>query len=259
MTSEMRDRFLVVLLLAAATPAAAQEAYPEPEQYSFRLQGRLWGPSISSEVKFSGRQEGTLIDVTRDLGVKDQSTFEVRASVQLGLGHKIRLGYTHLRYTGERTITREIRFGNTTYPRATVLHTSLKGAYYSGDYELDFFKGSSGYVGAIFGAKLFDLDAVLVAPNRGDRDVETARVPVPVVGVVGQGYYGRFSAGAELSGFTIGPTANFVELYINSHFELTTQIGIEAGYRVFSVHGEHDDDRFDLSLGGLYFGAEINF
>jgi hypothetical protein len=255
----MRGRTFAFILLAAATPAAAQLSYPDPEQYSFRLQGRLWGPTLSSEVQFSGRQEGTIIDVTRDLAVKDQSTFEVRANVQLGLGHKIRLGYTNLRYSGERVLTREIRFGDTTYPRGTELHSSLKGAYYSGDYELDFFKGSSGYLGACFGAKVFDIDAVLVAPSRGDRDIESVRVPVPVVGVVGQGYYGRFSAGGELSGFSIGPTANFIELYVHTHFEVSSQLGIEAGYRIFTVHGEHSNDRLDLTLGGLYFGAELNF
>jgi hypothetical protein len=258
MSAKMPARTLALLLLAA-TPAAAQLTYPEPEQYSFRLQARLWGPTMSSEVQFSGRQEGTVIDVTRDLAVQDQSTFEVRASVQLGLGHKIRLGYTNLRYSGEKVLTREIRFGDTTYPRGTELHSSLKGAYFSGDYELDFFKGTSGYLGALFGAKLFDIDAVLVAPSRGDRDIESVRVPVPVVGVVGQGYYGRFSAGGELSGFSIGPTANFIEFYVHSHFEISSQLGIEAGYRIFTVHGEHNNDKLDLTLGGLYFGAEVNF
>ena len=260
MNVDIRTLGLFLLVGAgAASPAAAQLTFPEAEQYSFRLQARLWGPTLSSEVQFSGRQEGTVIDVTRDLAVEDESTFELRASVQLGLGHKIRLGYTPLRYTGEKDLTREIRFGDTTYPRGTNLHSSLKGAYYSGDYEIDLFKGSTGYVGAIFGAKVFDIDAVLVAPNRGDRDVETVRVPVPVVGVVGQAYYSRFSAGAELSGFSIGPTANFIEFYANGRFEISSMLGIEAGYRIFTVHGEHDDDKLDLTLGGLYFGAEVNF
>jgi hypothetical protein len=246
-------------LLLPAALGRAQNMVPEPEQYSVRLQGRLWGPTLSSEVVFSGRQTGSTIDVVRDLGVQDKSTFEVRLNVQFGLGHKIRLGYTNLDYDGDKVITREIIFGDTTYSRATRLVSSLKGGYYAGDYELDFVKGSGGYVGAVLGAKVFDVDAVLVAPNTGSRDAQSVRVPVPIVGVVGQGYYGRFGAGAELTGFSIGSTANFVELYLNSHFALANQIGVEAGYRYFSVHGEHSDDKLDLRLGGLYFGVEINF
>jgi len=257
----MRNLRVLILVPAvlAAVPAAAQSTFPESEQYSFRLQGRLWGPGISSEIQSSGRSEGTLIDVVRDLGVEDQSTFEGRLTVQMGLGHKFRLGYTNLRYTGEKRITKEIRFGDTTYPRSTLLVSSLKGSYFSGDYEMDFMKGSSGYLGALVGGKFFDLDAVLSAPERAERDVETVRVPVPVVGLVGQAYYGRFSAGAELSGFTIGPTANFVELYVHGRFEVGSQLGIEAGYRVFHVRGEHSDDILDMTLGGLFFGAEVNF
>ena len=255
---KVRALILAPVLLAAAVPVAAQ-TFPESEQYSFRLQARLWGPSVSSEVQFSGRSEGTLIDVVRDLGIQDQSTVEGRLTVQLGLGSKIRLGYTNLRYKGERRITREIRFGDTTYPRSTLLASSLKGAYISGDYEMDFMKGSSGYLGAVVGGKFFDLDAVLVAPERGERDVETVRVPVPVVGIVGQGHYGRFSLGGELTGFTIGPTATFVELYTLGRFGVSSHLGIEAGYRIFHVNGQYSNDKLEMTLGGLFFGAELNF
>jgi hypothetical protein len=257
----MRNLRALILIPAvlAAVPAAAQTSFPEAEQYSFRLQARGWAPTLSSELKFSGRSEGTLVDATRDLGIKDQSTFEGKLTVQMGLGSKIRLGYTNLRYAGDRTITREIRFGNTTYARGTQLRSSIKGSYFSGDYEKDFLKGATGYVGGVIGAKFFDVDAVLSAPAKGERDVETVRLPVPVVGVVGQGYYGRFSLGGELTGFTIGPTATFLELYTHGRFALGTQVGIEAGYRVFHLHGEVSDDLLDMTIGGLFFGVEVNF
>jgi hypothetical protein len=242
-----------------ATKAHAQTEPPQPEQYSARLQARLWGPGLASQIQMSGSQTGTLVDVPEDLNVGDKGTFEIRANVQLGLGHKIRLGFTNIDYDGDTQSKKEIKFGDTTYPRFTHLVSSLKGSYFSGDYEWDFTKGQYGYVGACFGAKVFDVDGVLVAPERLDRDVETIRVPVPVLGLVTQGYAGRFSAGAELSAFTIGSTANFVELYLNTHVELTPQLGVEAGYRYFKIHGEHSNDLIDMRLSGLYFGAEVNF
>ena len=247
------------IVAAFAAPIAAQTEAPEPEQYSVRLQARLWAPGLASEMQMSGSQVGTVIDVTEDLGVEDKTTFEVRAALQLGLGHKIRLGYTKIDYDGDQQIPHEIKFGDTTYPRFTRLVTSLKGSYFAGDYEWDFAKGQHGFVGAVFGAKVFDMDGVLVAPDRNERDVETVRVPVPVLGLVGQGYYGRFSAGGELSAFSIGKTANFLEFYLNTHFALTPQIGIEGGYRFLTLHGEHSNDMIDMKLNGLYAGLEVNF
>ena len=252
--------FLPIAVIAVLSPRLhAQTNPPESEQYTVRLQGRLWGPGLAAQMQMTGSEMGTLIDVPKDLAVEDKSTFEVRGTVQLGLGHKIRLGFTNLDYDGDTQITKEIKFGDTVYPRFTHLVTSLKGSYYSGDYEWDFAKGEYGFFGACVGAKVFDVDGLLVAPDRSDRDVETIRVPVPVLGVMGQGYYGRFSAGAELSAFTIGPTANFLELYINTHVALTPQIGVEAGYRYFKIHGEHSNDLIDMKLSGLYLGAEVNF
>jgi hypothetical protein len=246
-------------MAASAAPIAAQIEAPEPEQYSVRLQGRLWAPGLAAEMQMSGSQTGTIIDVPEDLGVEDKTTFEVRAALQLSPGHKIRLGYTKIDYDGDEQIDHEIKFGDTTYPRFTRLVTSLKGSYFAGDYEWDFVKGGQGFVGAIFGAKVFDMDGVLVAPDRNERDVETVRVPVPVLGLVAQGYYSRFSAGAELSAFSIGKTANFLEFYVNTHFAITPQIGVEGGYRFLKIHGEHSKDMIDMKLNGLYAGLEVNF
>jgi hypothetical protein len=259
MMRNLRVLLSIATIAALAPLARAQSVLPEAEQYSVRLEGRLWGPGLSAEMQMSGSQTGTVIDVPNDLAVGDKSTYQLRLNVQLGTGHKLRFNYTKLDYDGDTQIKKEIKFGDTTYPRFTHLVSSLKGSYYSGDYEWDLAKGQYGYFGLCFGAKVFDVDGLLVAPERGDRDVETFRVPVPVLGVVTEGYYGRFGVGGELTAFTIGKTANFVELDLNTHFALTGQLGVVGGFRFFKIHGEHSNDMLDMKLSGLYFGAEVNF
>jgi hypothetical protein len=250
---------LVVLAIIPFAPRAGAQGVPEPEQFSLRLEGRLWGPSLSAELQATASQPGTLIDIPKDLGVGDKSTFEVRATVQLGIGHKIRVGYTQLDYDGDIRLNRQIRFEETVYPRFTRVVTSLKGSYFAGDYEWDFTKGTYGYVGALFGAKFFDFDALLAAPEQGDRDVETLRIPVPVVGLVARGYYSRFSVSGELTGFTIGSRANFTELHLGTHFDVTKNVGLQFGYRLLKIHGEQSNDLIDMRLSGLQFGGQFSF
>jgi len=246
------------LLVSSAALTGAQDI-PGAEQYTFRIEGAIWGPSLASELQVTGNVQGTLIDVPKDLAVADKGTYEGRLTLQLGVGHKVRLGYTKIDYDGNTQINREIRFQDTVYPRFTRLATSLKGSYFSGDYQWDLFKGSRGYFGALVGGKLFDIDAALAAPERGDRDLQTLRVPVPVVGVVGRAYYGRFSGSGELEGFTIGKRASLIEFALGTHFNVSDHLGVQFGYRFMRVHGEYSNDLVTMRLSGLKFGGEISF
>jgi hypothetical protein len=246
------------LLVSSAVLALAQDV-PGPEQYTVRIEGAIWGPSLASELQVTGNVQGTLIDVPKDLGVADKGTYEGRLTLQLGVGHKVRLGYTNIDYDGNTPINREIRFQDTIYPRFTRLVTSQKGSYFSGDYQWDITKGAHGYFGPLIGGKFFDTDATLVAPERGDRDVQTLRVPVPVVGVAGRGYYGRFSGSGELEGFTIGKRGSLIEFAMAAHFNVSDHLGVQFGYRFMRVHGEYSNDLVTMRLSGLKFGGEISF
>jgi hypothetical protein len=245
-------------LFSSVALLSAQDV-PGAEQYTVRLEGAIWGPSLASELQVTGNVQGTLIDVPKDLAVADKGTYEGRLTLQLGVGHKVRLGYTKIDYDGNTQINREIRFQDTVYPRFTRLVTSLKGSYFSGEYQWDIFKGSRGYFGPLVGAKFFDLDAALVAPERGDRDLQTLRVPVPVVGVAGRGYYGRFSFSGEAGGFTIGKKANLIEFAMGTHFNVSDHLGVQFGYRFMRIHGEYSNDLVTMRLSGLKFGGEISF
>jgi hypothetical protein len=245
--------------LFSSAPLVSAQDVPGPEQYTLRIEGGLWGPSLASKLQVSGNVTGSLIDVPKDLDVGDKSTYEGRLSIQLGTAHKVRLAYTNLDYDGNTQITKEVRFQDTVYPRFTHLVTSIKGSYFAADYQWDFKKGKYGYVGGLFGAKAFDVDAALVAPERGDRDIETVRLPIPILGMAARGYYGRFSASGELSGLTIGKRAHFLELMMAGHLDISDHLGVKLGYRLLKMHGEQSDDLIDIRLSGLNFGAAINF
>jgi hypothetical protein len=136
--------------------------------------------------------------------------------------------------------------------------TSLKGAYYSGEYEWDFVKRPSGFVGLLVGAKVFDLDAVLVAPVQGLREADTLRLPIPVLGLAARTYYGRLSVHGEVSGLTIGKRGYLYEVDVAVRVHISDRLGLGGGYRRLSLKGEDEPDLVKVQTGGWHFGAELS-
>jgi hypothetical protein len=250
-----------VLLIASASLAEAQSLVPDAEQYHVRLEVRRWQAGLDSEIQMSSGDDptGTLIDVKKDLGVEDHGSFEFRAAVQLGLGKKLRFGFTPLNYKGDKRIERQFRFESTVYNVNTRVVTAVKGTRYTGEFEWDLFHGEKGYLGLLIGVKAFDGNTLLVAPELGAREAEGIQVPVPVVGLATRIYAGQVSVSAEASGLTIGDRGNLYELDLGLHVDVVDHLGVGLGFRLLSMHGEHDRDVIDFKLSGLYLGADVNF
>ncbi len=250
---------LIFVLLAPA--AGAQSIVPDAEQYTVRFELRRFMPGLDANLQTLSPEsgEGTLIDIPKDLGVEDRSTLDIRASLQLGLGHKIRLGFARLDYDGDKEIESQITFEGTVYKVNTRVVTSVKGNLLNADFEWDFFHGNRGYFGALIGIRAFDGDTVLVAPDEGIRKLVSLHVPVPVLGVVARIYAGHLSISGELSGLTIGKTGNLYDLELGVHVDAVKHVGAGLGYRLLSMHGEGTRKLIDFKLGGLYFETDINF
>ena len=104
-----------------------------------------------------------------DLGIEDERTFDARAIFKIKTRHKLRGGYMPLDYAGDQDAPRNFTFKDTTYFRDDRVATTIKGVLWSGDYEYEFYQGTHGYVGALLGARIMDVDIVVV-------DVDTASV-----------------------------------------------------------------------------------
>lgn len=251
------------LPLVLMWPAAAQaqwEDYPPQERYALRIEYREFRPTLTGEVVHgSGEVEGTLVDLTDDLGIEDERTFEVRAALQIRRGHKLRLSYTPLDYAGEvPEASRNFTYGGTEYERFDRVASTFKGGYYGASYEWDFIKGPRGYLGAVLGARLLDIDAVVAAPDRGLREVDTLRTPVPALGLASRLYAGRLSIEAEVVGFSMGDRGSLWEFETSARAHVSDRLAVQGGYRRIKIKGEDGGDTGDITVKGWQFGLELS-
>lgn len=257
-------------IVLSATAAWAQkislgimEDTPRPEHYSLRLEYRRFRSILGEESqvqKGSGGRPGTLLDLKRDLGLADKDTSQVRGTLRLSARQKLRVSYTRLDYLGDvASSTRAFTYGATTFDRNARVLTSVKGGYYAADFELDLARGPWGFVGALLGAKVFDVDTVVVDPGAGKRETDTLRTPIPVLGVVGRGYAGRMSFEGELSGIDVGQRGSLWDADVSGRVHLSDRSAVAVGYRRLSLSAVDDPDLLALKLSGIHFGIELSF
>jgi hypothetical protein len=252
-----RSSALAVLLVVSAAGSAATQDLPPPENYHLRAEYLRWWPKLGAEVQKG--EEGSLTNVTSDLGVLDEGTFELRGTLRLGASHKLSGSYTRLAYVGDVTEHPTVRYGSQTFFPGTRLVTSMKGGYYGGQYEWDFVTGGQGYLGAVVGARLLDLDVLMVAPVEARREQESVRIWRPVVGVSARGYVGqRVSIAGTIAGLTLGSRGYAIELDVSAQIHLFDRIAVKGGYRAVKVKDVRGSSRIEFRDNGGTIGVELS-
>ena len=250
-----------VLSLLALVPvqAAAQDEGPPQERYGLRLEYREFRPTLTGTVqKGANGEEGSIIDIVDDLGVVDERTFDARLTIKVKTGHKLRAGYMPIDYNGDQRAPRNFTFRNTTFFRDDRVVTSFKGTLWSGDYEWEFYRGEKGFVGALLGARVWDVDTALVNVDLAEREVDTVTTPFPVIGIMGRGYAGKVSVEGEFAGLSLGSTGSYYEFEAAARLHFSDRLAAMGGYRKLSVNAKDDPDLVKFKMGGWQFGLELS-
>jgi hypothetical protein len=257
----MRFALLALAVLAAALPAAARaDEGPPAEQYTLRLEYLFWSPLPEGELqKGVSGIEGTLLDAQTDLGLAEDAMNALRGSLRLGTSWKLRGSWAPIDFRGDVVADRPFVYGTTLVRPGDEVVTTLKGNYIAVELAWDFVRRPQGFLGLLFGAKYFDVDALLLNATTSSRVVETERLPVPVLGLAGRVYLGRyFSLEGEVSGLTLGDRGHVVELLLAGRLHVTRRIAATGGWHRLALEGRDDLDYLKLDLGTWTFGVEIS-
>ena len=261
--TETRPWRIAAALAAGLVLAAGEARAQDPDQrhpserYRLRLQYREFLPDLTGDTR-KGDEETGFIDFKDDLGFEDDRTFDARGFIQFGRGKKLRASYTHLDYRGDQLAPKTFTYGGTRYERGSRVISSVKGGYYSADLEFDLVTRPKGYLGIIVGAKGIDVDTVVFDAADNRREVDTFRVPIPVLGVTGRAYSGRLSLEGEFTGLSVGARGHMYDADATARFHVSDRLAVQAGYRLLKLTGKDEPDELNLRLGGWQFGVELS-
>ena len=248
---------LALVFIAGSASAQDPDTRPAAERYALRLHWSTYAPDLTGDTR-KGTADADFIDFNDDLGFQDKRTFDARGIIQFRRGKKLRLSYTPLDYQGDQDAPKTFTYGDTRYERFTRVRSSAKGGYYSADIQWDFMQRPWGFLGLIVGAKGIDVDVNVVDVADNVREVDTYRVPIPVVGIAGRAYSRRFSVEGEISGLSAGARGHMYDGNATARFHLSDRLAVQAGYRLLRLTGKDNNDELNLRLAGWQFGVELS-
>ena len=226
------------------------------------VEGRYWFADLDASTRIeSGSIPGTRIDIGQDLDVGDENLPEIRLTLSTGLNGKLRLAYLQGSFDGDTTLGQSIQFSGTTFAANTRVES-----------DLDLYYGRIGWtwqfpvvpgvfkIGPLVDLKGIVIDASVRSPGTGLRESALLPMAFPTIGaMLSVTPLAALDIFAEVSGMTLGGLGHVVDAEAGLRFIPVRFVTLSAGYRVFDVRIEHDDDFATLKLTGPFVGVSLRF
>jgi hypothetical protein len=187
----LNGRVVAAAVLAGLSTAASAEL----------PQDRFWGgleyfyPTISSTARIDATataRPGTEIKLEDELDLSDRKgTPYIGLGMRLGDNWRIEFEYYDLKRTATKTITRQIDFGDTSFPIGATINTKFDSTIYRLTGGWSFVKNQQAEAGVSFGFHVTDFETQLSGQGTGplglgfQREAHDALVPLPTVGLYG--------------------------------------------------------------------------
>jgi outer membrane protein len=245
-----------VLSLMAAVPA---HALPGLE---VGARGMYWFPDLTGTVKTADPViGGTEFNIKDDVGIGDENFPSGEVFLRLSRV-TFRVGYTPVKFDGNRQLSREIRFGDQIFSASdnVVSHLDLK--MIDGEFQFDLLRpdvaAASFNLGLIVKVKYVDGNVEL--RNSTNTESRDFKAPIPMVGLAaGVGFLKNMvRADARVTGIAYSGDHLF-EGDVYASFAPLTFLSIQGGYRFIDLKIDEDDILAKIKLKGPYLGAQLSF
>ncbi|HEY6641908.1 hypothetical protein [Povalibacter sp.] len=209
---------------------------------------------------------GSEVNFERDLGVSTSDRFRIDGYWRFFDRHKLRFMYFDNSSSNERTIDRDIEYGDTTFPLNANVRVDLDVEIIELAYEYSFLKRDTYEVAGTIGLHNLSITAGLRADASSNAGLggidlkETAdgNGPLPVIGLRGTwALNDQFYVDAQAQYFAIKIDqydGSLQDYKISLNWQPFRNFGVGVGYNTFSTHVDVDADRFNGKLRFEYDG-----
>lgn len=180
----------VILMMGCVGAVDAGDRGPIDQDFQLSLGGFFMQTDTRLRLDGETIQTGTEVDWESEFGLDDKNRFRVDGFWRFAEHHKLRMMYFENNRSGTETLTRDITFGDTTYPVNTTVEASLDSRIIELVYEYAFLRHENLELSGSFGVHSIEIGAKLrgdVTSPGGGGSVEEVREgtvngPLPVFG-----------------------------------------------------------------------------
>ncbi|MGN6452213.1 MAG: hypothetical protein ACTHL7_03960 [Steroidobacteraceae bacterium] len=255
------------LILAGAVQAGPLDDTFDLSLGAFILSTKTTVRADGSPAPGAPVEIGTPIDVERELGIADRTSFRLDGYWRFSKRHKLRVMYFDESRSGDKTITDEIVFRGQTYPVNTQISTRFDTMVAELAYEYAFLKGEHYELAASLGIHDLTFKLQLAAAGANTNVQQSARAdvdgPLPVLGVhyVWE-FYPRWSLDAMFQFFALKYQqydGNLQDYNATVYYMPWKNFGFGVGWNEFRTSVNVDNASYDGNLAWRYGGVRLFF
>lgn len=249
---------LAATLVLYLPAASAQEE--EFNKFSVSLGVFLTDRQSKSAVKGTTGDDGTIVDLESDLGLKrSDSVFRIDGYYRFNEKHRIDASWFDLSRSKTRVIDEEIEWGDTVYPINTTIASKFDLAIYKLAYTWSFMRRDKGYLGLTGGLYIASFGAALNATAIGSLESDSLTAPLPVFGLRGQYDFTdkvSFRASGEIFAIEYDIyDGSLFDFYAGIDYQLSEHVAIGVGINSVQLDIGIKKPSFDGNLDWRYDGG----
>jgi hypothetical protein len=256
---------IMAFTLAADLRAADGE---DLDAYKLRIDASWW--FSHPDGYFRGKNDSGQIELTRDFGFGDYSTFSGLMDWRFKRKHHMLFGATPVVSDKTTTLERTIEFEGQTYDIGMSVNANIKSLIFAPGYQYDIIRRNHGYIAFATEVNLIHTTARLTASAQvNDESAKRTSsgsifAPLPIVGTRVRWYLGdsgRFSLDGSFQGMYFFGYGDFLTASGAGVVRLKPHLNLRAGYQMGTRLRIRASDEIGLRLTqtGVMAGIEMDW
>jgi hypothetical protein len=257
---------LAIALAAVAAPVAAVTGdipiHPALTDRFFFGIGAFF-PNTNTQVELSSNRTGigTVVDFEESLDMeRSKSVPGFIARWRFGERWRVDAEYFRLDRSGERTIDREIIWGDQTFPVNSQVSSNFNFSDLRVSIGYSFFKRPDKELGVGIGLHVATYDVSLSTANFGSQQ-EDVLAPLPVLSLYGQfALTEHWAVGTRVDRFSLSYDefdGSLTSLGLDLLYQPFRNVGFGAGYRQLAIRAQVEGDRATLKVRQSFEGPIV--
>ena len=257
----MKKNLVLLLLAAIAAPVWGQDIPSHPAlQDRFWLGAGAFFPQTNTQASLASNRTGvgTTVDFEDALDLERSKTVPgFVGRWRIGERWRIDAEYFQLNRTSERTVDRQITWGDQTIPVNANVQTKFNFSDLRVSAGYSFFRRKDKELGVGIGLHMAAYDVSLTTANFGSEG-EDVLAPLPVLSIYGQfALTDTWAVGSRLDRFTLSYDkyeGSITSLALDILYQPFRHVGFGAGYRALAIRAEVQGDNATLRMRQTFQG-----